>query len=157
MMSSWRFLPACMHEDQLVDAGLLVAREVLADLVGRADRAAEAGGVAGGDLGAEPLLFERLGRGLGGVAELVAPLVVLVPHVGLAGLVLAEHVVVGERVAEEVAALEAARDRLVLVVVHIIGVTHATCGLTAWPTGTHVLGERRLVVADPVHRPPRGR
>ena len=20
---------------------------------------------------------------------------------------------------------------------HIIGVTHATCGLTAWPTGTH--------------------
>ena len=60
MMSSCRFLPACMHEDHLVDAGLLVAPEVLADLVGRADRAAQARGVARGDLGAEPLLFERL-------------------------------------------------------------------------------------------------
>ena len=41
MMCSWRFLPACDAEDHLVDAALLVAAQVVADLVGRADRAAQ--------------------------------------------------------------------------------------------------------------------
>ena len=53
--------PGLQHEDHLVDAGLLVAAQVLADLVGRADRAAQAGGVAGRHLGAEPLLLDRPG------------------------------------------------------------------------------------------------
>ena len=56
MMCSWRFLPAWLHEDHLVDAALLVAPEVVADLVGRADRAAEPADAALlHDLGAEPV------------------------------------------------------------------------------------------------------
>ena len=106
--------------------------------------------VAGGDLGAESLLFERLGRGLGGVAELVAPLVVLVPDVGHAGLVLAEHVVVAERVAEEVRAFDAALDRLVLVVVHHHRRHARDLRVDGLAHGDTVLGERRLVVVDPV-------
>ena len=56
MMCSWRFLPACEAEDHLVDAALLVAPQVLADLVGRADRAAEPADALLDDLGAEPVL-----------------------------------------------------------------------------------------------------
>ncbi len=138
-MCSWRFLPGLQHEDHLVDAGLLVAAQVLAHLLGRADRAAQAGGVAGGDLGAEPLLLEGRGGDLGGVAQLVAPLEELLPHVGVAGHVLAEHVVVAERVAEEVARPRCpARSPRPRRGCTIIGVTQATCGLTAWPTGTHL-------------------
>ena len=56
--------PGLEHEDHLVDAGLLVAAEVLAGLLGRADAAPQAGGVAGGDLGAEALLLHGPGDGL---------------------------------------------------------------------------------------------
>ena len=43
-------------EDHLVDAALLVTGEVLADLVGRADRAAQAADTLLDDLRAEPVL-----------------------------------------------------------------------------------------------------
>ncbi len=82
MMCSWRFLPACEHEDDLVDAGLLVAAEVLADLVGRADGAAQAGGVAAGRPWRRGAPRSRGGLDVGGVALLVAPLDELGPHVG---------------------------------------------------------------------------
>ena len=105
------------HEDHLVDARLLVAAEVLDGLLGRADAAPQPGGVAGRDLGAEALLLHGAGDGLRIEALRAAALLVLGPHVRDAGPVGAEHVEVAEAVAEEVGALGATADRLVLVVV----------------------------------------
>ena len=73
--------PGLEHEDHLVDAGLLVAAQVLAGLLGRADAAPQAGGVAGGDLGAESLLLHGPGDRLRVEALRAAALLVLGPHV----------------------------------------------------------------------------
>jgi hypothetical protein len=105
------------HEDHLVDARLFVAAEIFDGLLGRADAAPQAGGVAGRGLGAEPLLLHGAGDGLWVESLRTAALLVLGPHVRDAGSVGAEHVEVAEAVAEEVGALGAAADRFVLVVV----------------------------------------
>ena len=109
MMCSWLVLARLAHEDHLVDAALLVAAQVLAHLVGRADAPRSPPSPSSHDLGAEPVPCSRprLHR-LGVVALLAALRLVLGPDVGAAGLVLAEHVVVRERVPEEVRAFEAA-------------------------------------------------
>jgi hypothetical protein len=71
------------HEDELVDAGLFVAAQVLAQLVGRADRAAQPGDVA--RLGARAELAGVSGHGGLGVVALLAALALEVgPDVGAA-------------------------------------------------------------------------
>ena len=141
--------PGLQHEDDLVDAGLLVAAEVLADLVRGADGAPQPGRVTGGHLGAQRLLLDRPGHGLRVEALRRSPLLVLAPHVGHAGPVLAEDVEVAEGVAEEVGALDAAADGLVLVVVqhHRAHAGHLRVDATSPPART--LGQRALVLADP--------
>ena len=52
-------LPRLRAEDHLVDADLLVAPQVLADLVGRADRTAQPAEPVLDDLGAEALVVAR--------------------------------------------------------------------------------------------------
>src|SRR5215472_14712953 len=100
-------------EDDLVDAHRLVPAQERADLVGRADGAAQ---------GAHALLHQpgRQRLALAGSdpaveAELRSPLLELIPDVGAARDVLAVHVVVAQRVAEEVAAVQAALDGRALV------------------------------------------
>ena len=112
-MCSWRFLPACMTKISSSTPARLVARDELADLVGRPDRAAQR---------PEPLLedlhAERRRVGVDDPAReadrLAAALELLV-DVRAPRAVVAEHVVVRERVAEEVRAVDAALDRLLLV------------------------------------------
>ena len=68
----------------------------------------------------------------------------------LAGLVLAEHVEVAERVAEEVGAFGAAADRLVLVVVQHHRADAGDLRVDAEADRMALLGERALVLGDPV-------
>jgi hypothetical protein len=144
-------LPRLHDEDDLVDARALEPPQVLPDLGRRSGGAPQTGGVARGDLGAQPLGLER-GVDLGRVAPLGPPLDELGPHVGLARLVLAEDVVVAERVAEEVAALQAPPQRLLLGVgAHHLG--HAGDVGVHRPAHRHaLLRQGLLVVVDPVHR-----
>ena len=93
-MCSWRLSPALLDEDHLIDARLLEAAQVLAQLVGRADAAASAG------VGQQRRAPSRSG-----------------PDVGAPGLVGPEDVVVAEPVAEEAEAVLAAPARLRLVLV----------------------------------------
>src|SRR5690242_11444376 len=105
---------ALLDEDHLVDAAVLVAPEVLAQLGGRADAAAMA------DFGqASPRQLEA------------------VPDVGATRPMLAVNVVMAERVAEELEALGAAPLGLDRVLVQEKPVTMAMLALTAWPIGTH--------------------
>ena len=90
-------LAGLVAEDHLVDAALFVAQEVLADLVGRADRAAQAADSRLDDLRAQPVLvLGRRDHGFGVVALLGAALLELVPHARDGRLMAAEHVVVRE-------------------------------------------------------------
>src|SRR5262245_23782740 len=85
------------HEDDLVDATLLVPEQELSDLLGRAHRAAEAAEAALHDLGPEAVGVRRRRVHGAGVEALLAPLaLVLRPHVGDTGLVATEDVVVRE-------------------------------------------------------------
>ena len=102
-------------EHDLVDTLGLVAAAQLGDLLRRAHRSAQR---------AHALLQQLHAEGhvvgvdrLAGEACLVAALLELVPDVRDARLMRRDAVVVDERVAEEVAAVHAARDRLFLVVV----------------------------------------
>ncbi len=83
---------ALLDEHDLIDAGLLVAGEMRAQLLGGADAAAP--GIV-----REPVL------------DLEKPL----PKVGASGPVLAEERVIAERIAEEAEAVEPAADRFGLV------------------------------------------
>ena len=134
------------HEDHLIDAGLLEATEVLADLIRRADTAAQSGGVTRGLLGTEHVDACGGGDRVGVVTLRGSALDVLRPHVGLARLVLAEHVEVTERVAEEVGAFGAAADRLVLVVMHHHRADTGDLRIDAEADGPALLGERALVL-----------
>ena len=99
----------------MVDPGLLVSLDQLGDLIGRSDRAAQ-----GTESLLEELHPERLAPGRDDVAReplLGAVLLELVPQVRDGRLVLSEDVVVRERIAEEVAAVDAALDRGLLVFV----------------------------------------
>jgi hypothetical protein len=105
--------PGLQDEDDLVDTRRLVAPAQVGDLIGRADRAAQR---------AQALLHDaKPERGLvggddaAGEADLVTPGQELLVDVRAAGPVIAEDVVVGERVAEEVGAVDPALDRLGLV------------------------------------------
>src|SRR5262249_43867366 len=145
---------ACLaHEDDLVDTALLVAEEELADLVGRADRAPEAAEATLHDFGAESVGVRRRRVHGAGVEALLPPLMlVLGPHVGDAGLMATEDVVVRQGVPEEVGTLEAALHRLVLV-----GVAHERrdareVGVDGVTDGYALALERPVVVADPVTR-----
>ena len=124
-------------EDHLVDAALLVAPQVVAHLVRRADRAAQPEDAVLHDLRAEPVVV-RAGRGdrFRVVALLRPPLLVLGPHVGRARRVPAEHVVVRERVPEEVRAFEPRAIAASSSSWHMKVVTHAIFALTASPIGT---------------------
>ena len=145
------------HEDHLVDAGGLVALDELGDLVGRADRAAQR---------AEPLLQQlHAERRLSGVddrareAELVAVRLELVPDVGAARAVLAEDVVVGERVAEEVARRRCPRSiASASSSWHIIGSTTAKLRVDR-EAARHALlrGDERRSTRRPTPSPPRAR
>ena len=86
--------PGLQHEDDLVDAGLLVSLNQFGDLIGRPDRAAQ-----GSKFLLEELHAERLALGGDDVArETLFGTVLLefVPEVGDRRLVLAEDVVVRE-------------------------------------------------------------
>src|SRR5579862_6833313 len=103
------------HEDELIDAGDLVGPDELADLVGRADGAAQ---------GAKPVFHQLRAEHLAGLrghrpaeAERLAVGQEVLPDVGDPGTVLPEDVVVSQRVTEEVGAVEAAVDGLGLVLV----------------------------------------
>ena len=87
-MCSWRLPAALLDEHDLVDAGLLVAGEMRAQLVGGADAAAP-----------------------GIVGQLVLDLQKALPQIGAAGPMLAEQCVIAERVAEEAEPVEPAADR----------------------------------------------
>jgi hypothetical protein len=76
-------LAGLQHEDDLVDAGLLVARRYSRTWSGVPTAPADPR-VAGGDLGAERLTAFGDGR-FGGVTPSCRALDELVPHVGLAG------------------------------------------------------------------------
>ena len=83
---------ALLDENDLVDAGLLVARQMRAQLVGGADAAAA-----------------------GIVRQLVLDLQKALPEVGAAAPVFAKERLVTERVAEEAETVEPAADRFALV------------------------------------------
>ena len=103
------------HEDHLVDARRFVALQQHADLVGRADRPPQRAEALLHQLGPEGLTRARCDVAV--EPEQRAVLLELVPDHRSSGSVLPEHVVVRERVPEEVATVETAVDcgRLVLV------------------------------------------
>ena len=86
------------------------------------------------------------------IALVAAPLQILGPDIGRAGPVLAEDVVVAERVAEEVASLQAAVERHLLVAVtHHLG--HAgDVGVHDQPDRNTTLSQGPLVVGHPFLR-----
>ena len=141
-------------EDHLVDATFLVAPEVVTDLVGRADGAAQTEEAALlHDLGAEPVAVARGGlHRLRHVPTVAALHAVLGPRVGGARVMTTEHVIVRERVAEEVRALQSSAQRLLLVVMaHERG--HAGDVGVHRITDRDTLGsERVVVVGHPVTR-----
>src|SRR4029453_11193909 len=96
--------PGLRHEDDLVDAGILVAPKELAHLVGRPDCAPQRPQALLEQLGAPRLAGLR--RGLPAEPEQVALLLELVPHVGPARLMRPEHVVMAQAEAEEVGAVQ---------------------------------------------------
>ena len=104
-----------LDEDHLIDARVDVALDQVDDLVGRADRTAQR---------AEPLLEDlHPERAVVGVDDLAreavvgAPGLELLPDVRDPRPVVAEHVVVSQRVAEEMGAVDTAFDRRLLVLV----------------------------------------
>ena len=140
-------------EDDLVDATLLVPREVLTDLIGRADRAAQPADTLLDDLGTKPIgVFRRGLHRFRIKAVLAPPGLKLVPHTRARRLVPAENVVVREGIAEEVRALDAAAQRFVLVLVaHERG--HAGQVRVHGVADRHpVIGQRLVVVVDPILR-----
>ena len=135
-------------EDDLVDAVLLVAAQVVADLVGCADGAAQ-GALA---VGARRLGRERAGglqrarvvAGLGPVAFVFGP------HVGDARAVASEDVVVGEGVAEEVGALGPPGDGFGLGRVAHEGGDAGQVGVDCVADGHGLGGEGGVVVVHPL-------
>lgn len=106
------------REDHLVDAARLVAPQVVADLSRGTGGTAQPGHAGLDHLRAQPRLVARGERdGLGGVALLRSSRFVVRPEVAPPRLVAAEHVVVAERVADEVRAVRTPSDRFLLVVV----------------------------------------
>ena len=115
MMCSWRFGPAWLHEDHLVDADRLVAPQ----------RSSTCSGVPIAPR-SEPrpccMILTASGAASGVIrsareAALVAVREELLPDVRAPGPVAAHPVVVGQRVAEEVGAVDATLDRRGLVLV----------------------------------------
>src|SRR6202043_4117355 len=101
-----------------VDAALLVSPQVVAQLVRGADRSSDPERSCLDDLGPEALTVGAGGGDRLGVVAVLGPAgLILGPDVGAAGFVPTEQVVVGQGVAEEVAALEASSQRLVLIAV----------------------------------------
>ena len=149
--------PGLLHEDHLVDAG--VARSA-------ATRSVTCSGVPIAPRSEPEPLLEDLHpqRPVVGVDDLAREAVLgalrleLVPDVRDARPVVAEHVVVGERVAEEVGAVDAALDRglLVLVAHHR---QHDREVRVDREAGGHALvgGDERVVLVDPLLAPARAR
>jgi hypothetical protein len=138
-------------EDHLVDAGGTVALEELAHLPRGPDRTAER---------AQPALEQPQPQGrvpgaddLTGEAAASAVPAELVPDAGQRRAVLAEDVVVGERVAEEVGAVDAPLDGRHLVPVAHEGQDHGDVGVDREARGHAVVGgEDRVVVVHPAAR-----
>src|SRR5262249_62421919 len=86
-------LAALLHEDHLIHPRLLELPQMPLDLLGRADRA----------------------RAAASHRQEVAGFLVVLPNVRAAGQVLAEDVIMAERVAEEAEAVEAAPARFLRV------------------------------------------
>ena len=105
------------HEDQLVDPGRFVLPDQGGDLRRCTDRAPQRPETMFHELSTQ--LHTRLCRHATAEAESVTVLLEFLPHVGHTGFVRTEHVVVGERVPEEVTAIEAAIDGS-----RLVGVTH---------------------------------
>jgi hypothetical protein len=101
---------ALLDENDRVDAGLLVARQMRAQLVGGADAAAP-----------------------GIVRQLVLDLQKALPEVGAAAPVLAKERLVTERVAEEAETVEPAADRFALV--RVTQLPGAKLNSTRFPAG----------------------
>ena len=104
--------PGLQHEDDLVDAGLLVAGDELGDLLRRPDRAAQTAEALLEQTDAERRLIRP--HDVPREPGLVTVGLELAVHVGDAGGVVGEAVVVTERVAKEVGPIDPAVDRLVL-------------------------------------------
>src|SRR5947207_7413116 len=102
--------PRLAGEDDLVDAELLVAPQVVPYLRGGADGTAQTFAAPVRPFGAQRVRRRAQGRGV--IARLGAPLLVLGPDVGHSRPVAPEHVVVRQRVAEEVGAFRASSDGL---------------------------------------------
>jgi hypothetical protein len=142
--------PGGRRQDEHVDAAVLVAPEVLTHLVGRPERAAQPGRPGLHHLGPQPILVRGRERDrLGVEARFGPPGPEVGPDIGVARLVPTEHVVVAERVAEEVRALRASPHGLLRVgMAHEAGDTrevriHCVADRDAF------VGERRVVVVDP--------
>ena len=150
-MCSWRFLPACRTKMTWSTPACSKRSRYARDLRRRPGRTPQPGAVAGGELRPESLLAERRLH-LGRIALIAAPLQILGPDIGRTGPVLAEDVVVPERVAEEVASLQAAVECHLLVgVTHHLG--HAgDVGVHGEPDGNTALGQGPLVVGHPFLR-----
>ena len=150
-MCSWRFLPACRTKMTWSTPASSNRSRYARTCAGRPGRAAQARAVARRQLGPEPLLAQRR-LDLGRVALIAAALEVLGPDVGRTGTVLAEDVVVPERVAEEVAALETPVERHLLVgMAHHLGDARDV-GVDGQSDGDAALGQGLLVVRHPLRR-----
>ncbi len=136
------------HEDQLVHAGLLVAPEELPELVRGTDGPPEAGRPARRHGGAEGLAARRQG-GRRRVAGPAPALLELRPYVGRRRDVLTEDVVVGQRIAEEVGALDPPADGLVLVLGAHHGGDAGDLGVDVPPDRHAPVAGGRLVVVHP--------
>src|ERR1700722_438790 len=131
-------------EDQLVDSGLLVSPHQLADLVGGPYRPSERSEPLLDQLGAEDLPCPRSNRSA--ESELVPVYEEVLPDVCDPGAVIAEHVEVCERVAEEVAAVETSFDRGLLVLVAHERKDTCDRGIHRETCGNALLGSQGVVV-----------
>jgi hypothetical protein len=119
-------LAALLDEHDLVDAHVGERLEVCTQLVGRADAAAA------------------------DVGHLSARRLVHLPDVGAAGLVRVEDVVVPEREAEELKAVEPATARFLLALVTRKAGHHCDVGIDRVADRHALVLERRVVVVDPM-------
>ena len=140
--------PGLEHEDHLIDARGLVAGDQVADLLRGADRAAQR---------PQPLLEQLHAQrrlvgtdDVAGEARALAVFLKLAPDVGYARKMVVDAVVVHQRVAEEVRAVDASLDRLRLVLGQHHRQDDRDVRVDRQPGGNALVrGEDLVVLVDP--------